>query len=75
MAKVTPDVVPAPVCVIKVADEEVAVVALVVLFKNLKVKDPETLNEVAVPLNKAPSPNNCASAEEVATVLPEATLV
>jgi hypothetical protein len=57
-ARVTPLVVPAPVCVIRAYDAEVALSVLAELFLNLNVKEPDTLNEVGVPLLNGPSPNN-----------------
>ena len=74
-ANVTPLVVPAPVCVISACELEVAVSVLELLSLNLKVNEPETLNDVGVPLLNVPKPNNCESTDDETIVDPPATLV
>ena len=75
LANETPLVVPAPDCVIIACELEVAVSVLELLFLNLKLKEPDTLNDVGVPLLKVPKPNSCESTDDDTIVLPEATLV
>jgi hypothetical protein len=75
LARVTPFVVPAPVCVINANDAEVAVSVFVELFLNLKANAPDTLNVVGVPPFNWPNPNNCESLDEETVVVPTATLV
>ena len=67
--------VPAPVCVINNCEPDVEVSVLELLFLNLKVNEPETLNEVGVPLLNVPNPNNCESTEDDTIVVPDDTLV
>jgi hypothetical protein len=74
-AKLTPLVVPAPVCVIRWFELEVAVSVLVLLSLNLNVNEPDTLNDVGVPLLNNPNPNNWVSTEDDTIVEPAATLV
>jgi hypothetical protein len=75
LANDTPLVVPAPVCVIKDCDPDVEVSVLELLSLNLKVNEPETLNDVGVPLFNVPKPNNCESTEDDTIVVPDDTLV
>ena len=74
-ANVTPLVVPAPVCVTSACELEVAVSVLELLSLNLKVNEPETLNDVGVPLLNVPKPNNWESNDDETIVEPPATLV
>ena len=74
-AKLTPLVVPAPVCVIIWFELDVAVSVFALLSLNLNVNEPDTLNDVGVPLLNNPNPNNWASADDETVVEPAATLV
>ena len=74
-ANVTPLVGPAPVCVIRWFELDVAVSVFVLLSLNLKLNEPETLNEVGVPLLNTPKPNNWVSTDDETIVDPAATLV